>query len=388
MRIAVLNAGSATVKAALVEVDAGRAALEGRHAEDVGPEGDLRGAFHRALEAVGAEPGGVDAVGHRVVHGGARFTDPVAIDAVVEEALEALAPLAPLHNPPALEGVRVARERLPDAPAVAVFDTAFHAGRGPASFRYALPWKLADELGLYRYGFHGIAHAALAEALAEAEGIPRSEIHAVTLQLGAGCSACAVEGGRSVETSMGFSPLEGLCMATRCGDLGPGVVLELWRRGRSREEVEELLTRRSGLRGLAGSGDLREVLRAEEAGDARAAAAVALFVRRIVATAGAYLTLLGGRGALVFGGGIGAGSAEIRERVGRGLAAWDVALDPDRNAAGAPGRLSREGTRPVYAFETDEEQPIARAVYRVQTASLPRGDGEPLPNPRHRGDVP
>jgi len=388
MRIAVLNAGSATVKAALVEADAGGAVPQARHAEDVGPEGDLRGAFRRVLDAVGAEPGGVDAVGHRIVHGGTRFTDPVAIDPGVEEALEALAPLAPLHNPPALEGVRVARERLPDAPAVGVFDTAFHAGRGPASFRYALPRKLADELGLYRYGFHGIAHAALAEALAGAEGTPLAATSAVTLQLGAGCSACAVEDGRSVETSMGFSPLEGLCMATRCGDLDPGVVLELWRRGHEREEVEALLARRSGLRGLAGSGDLREVLRAERAGDERATAAVELFVRRIVATVGAYLTLLGGRGALVFGGGIGAGSPEIRKRVGRGLAAWNVALDPERNAAGAPGRLSAEGTRPVHAFETDEERPIARAVYRVLAGSPPRGESERTPHSRHRGERP
>jgi len=365
MRIAVLNAGSATVKAARVEVDAGGAAPMARHAEEVGPEGDVAAAFHRALEAVGAEPGSVDAVGHRIVHGGTRFTDPVAIDPSVEEALAALAPLAPLHNPPALEGVRAARERLPEAPAVAVFDTAFHAGRGPASFRYALPWKLADELGLYRYGFHGIAHAALTEALAEAEETPLAETSAVTLQLGAGCSACAVQNGRSVETSMGFSPLEGLCMATRCGDLDPGVVLELWRRGHEREEVEALLARRSGLQGLAGSDDLRKVLHAQTAGDERADAAVELFVRRIVTTVGAYLTLLGGRGALVFGGGIGAGSPEIRERVGRGLAAWNVALDPERNAAGAPGRLSAEGTRPVYAFDTDEERPIARAVHRV-----------------------
>ncbi|HEY5656207.1 MAG TPA: acetate kinase, partial [Myxococcota bacterium] len=192
------------------------------------------------------------------------------------------------------------------------------------------------------------------------------EVTAVTLQLGAGCSACAVAAGRSIETSMGFSPLEGLPMATRSGDVDPSVVLELLEQGRSADEVRELLTRQSGFAGLAGEADLRRVLAAEAAGSEPARVAVALFVRRSVATVGAYLTLLGGRGALVFGGGIGTHSADIRRRMAAGLAAWDVALDPQRNdTPGIRGRISAPSARPVYVFETDEERLIARSTYAL-----------------------
>jgi len=288
--------------------------------------------------------------------------EPARIDAAVERAIDSLGCLAPLHNPLALEGFRVARERFPGRPMVAVFDTAFHANRPSESLRYPLPWEVCDSLDLFRYGFHGIAHASLAEALASAEGVHDGGVTAVTLQLGAGCSACAVEQGRSIETSMGFSPLGGLPMATRSGDLDPGVVLGLLRQGYGVEELEDLLTRGSGLRGMTGASDMRDVLRAEEAGDERAAVAVALFARRVVALVGAYFTLLEGHGALVFGGGIGTHSAEIRARVAAGLRAWNVDLDPDRNSSGAPGRISRDGTRPVYALETDEERLIARSA--------------------------
>ncbi|UCE87360.1 MAG: acetate kinase [Deltaproteobacteria bacterium] len=367
MLLAVLNAGSATVKAALVEVDGAQTRIRWRQSRDLDRAGGARAAFAAILESLGSQRDGIDAVGHRVVHGGNRFTEPVRVDASVEAAIEALSPLAPLHNPPALEGLRVAREQLPDRPAVAVFDTAFHARRAPESLRYPLAWDLCEELGLYRYGFHGIAHASLIESLAAAERTGPDETCAVTLQLGAGCSACAVENGGSIETSMGFSPLGGLPMATRSGDLDPGIPLALLRRGHDAAQVEDLFTRRSGLLGMAGSADLREVLAAAAAagGGARARVAVALFVRRIVALTGAYFTLLGGRGALVFGGGIGTHSAEIRRRVADGLAAWNVTLDPARNAAGEPGRISVESSRPVYVFETDEESQIARSAARL-----------------------
>jgi len=365
VKVATLNAGASTVKAALVEVSGDRAALLTRALRELPEDGDRAEALAGALADLAARPGDVAAVGHRVVHGGSFFREPVRIDAGVEERLAALVPLAPLHLPPALEGIRIARGAFPGRPQVAIFDTAFHAGRPAESRLYALPRELADSLGLYRYGFHGIAHAALVESLAEALGTHASQVTAVTLQLGAGCSACAVEGGRSLETSMGFTPLEGLVMATRSGDLDPGAVLHLLRQGYAPEAVEELLTRRSGLLGLAGSPDLRRVLAAEARGDERAALAVALFVRRVVATVGAYWTLLSGLGALVFGGGIGTHSAEIRRRVAAGLRAWGVALDPDRNATGGPGLLSAPGSRPVHVFETDEERQIARSAARL-----------------------
>jgi len=364
VRVAVLNAGSTSVKAARLDVDGAGAALRWRDARTVEDGAGAGPAFEALLDALGSEGGPVEAVGHRVVHGGTRFARPVRVDAEVEAAIEALSPLAPQHNPPALSGIRAARRRFPDVPAVAVFDTAFHAGRAPESCRDALPWDLADALGLYRYGFHGIAHASLAASLASAQGIPPEDTWAVTLQLGGGGSACAIADGRSVETSMGFSPLGGLPMATRSGDLDPGTLLELLRQGHDAAGLRELLGRRSGWLGLAGSADLRAVLRAEAAGDERARVAVALFVRRVAATVGAYLTLLGGRGALVFGGGMGAGSAEVRRRVVAGLAAWELDLDPERNEAGGPGRITRDGSpRAAWVFETDEETPIARAVH-------------------------
>lgn len=363
MNIAVLNVGSGTVKIALAEVSGSAVRLvlretvaRARHSDD-----DLEDALCTALGKI-RDVAGIEAVAHRVVHGGREFTRPVRIDESVERCLEALTPLAPLHNPPALAGIRVARRSLPDVPAIAVFDTAFHAERSEASFAYALPWNLAHTLSLYRYGFHGIAHAALLEALARARGRDPRSIDAVTLQLGSGCSACAIEKGRSVETSMGFSPLEGLPMATRSGDVDPSVVIHLLRQGHSLDAVEALLNRESGLRGLAGSPDMRDVLRAEGAGEPRAALASAVFVRRVVATVGAYLTLLDGGGSLVFGGGIGTHAAEVRWRVAEGLRAWDVALDRDRNLAGVPGRISKPGSREVYVFETEEEPLIARAA--------------------------
>lgn len=370
MIVAVLNAGSATAKAALVEVNGAATRVWWRQSRPLDP-GGADNPFLALLEQLGSRRDEVEAVGHRVVHGGRRFREPVRVDASVEAWIGSLAPLAPLHNPLALEGMRVAREQLPGRSMVAVFDTAFHSRRGPESLRYPLPWDLCEELGLLRYGFHGIAHASLIESLSRALGVGVDETCAVTLQLGAGCSACAVENGRSIETSMGFSPLGGLPMATRPGDLDPGVLLELLRRGREAHEVQELLTHASGFLGMAGSADLREVLEAEAGGDARAHAAVTLFVRSIVLLTGAYLTLLAGRGALVFGGGIGTGSAEIRRRVADGLVAWNVELDPERNASNEAGLVSSASSREVYVFETDEETLIARSSER-----LLRSEGE------------
>jgi acetate kinase len=360
MLVAVLNAGSATAKAALVEVNGGTSRVRWRGSRPLGRCGGAEAAFSSLLAELANQGEPVDATGHRVVHGGNRFTGPVCVDASVEEAVASFTPLAPLHNPLALEGMRVARAMFPDKPGVAVFDTAFHGQRAPESLRFALPWALSEELGLFRYGFHGIAHASLVESLAREQHASPHETHAVTLQLGAGCSACAVANGRSIETSMGFSPLGGLLMATRPGDLDPGVLLELLRRGHTHSDVERIVTRESGLLGMAGSSDLRSVLAAETRGDERARVAAALFVRKIVLHVGAYFTLLRGRGAVVFGGGIGTHSAEIRRRVSEGSTAWGIELDSERNAEGAPGLVSTESSRAVYVFETDEESVIAR----------------------------
>ena len=284
------------------------------------------------------------------------------VDRQVEEKLEELLPLAPLHNAPALKAMRIAREVFPNVPFVAAFDTAFHVRRPRESLRYALPAEWDEEFRFRRYGFHGLAHESLARALAGAEGIAFDDVFAVTLQLGAGCSACAIRNGRSIETSMGYTPLEGLVMATRCGNIDPDIVLRLVRAGLTPDEIEERLNRRSGLRGLAGTGDMREVLAGDVRGDRDARLALKVFLHRLVKEVGAYLTLLEGDGAIVFGGGIGSNSPEVRAGVAAGLGAWNVALEPALNLANGPGRISKKGTRSVYVFETAEERLIAESM--------------------------
>ncbi len=370
MRVLVLNGGTGTVKGAVATVDEACVVVERRTSVDVGGGHDARAAFAAVLDALGDALAEVASVGHRVVHGGTELTRPTRIDDAVEAAIAALVPLAPLHNPVALAGIAAARARFPTLPMVAVFDTAFHADRSPASRRYALPTALVDRFALHRYGFHGIAHASLVAGLAAATATTPDRVDAVTLQLGSGCSACAVAGGRSLETSMGFTPLEGLVMATRAGDVDPGLVLHLQRRGMSTDAIETMLTREAGLLGVGGSADVRDLLPRAAAGDPHAALALALFVRRVVMTVGAYFTLLEGRGALVFGGGIGEHASEIRARIAAGLTAWNVTLDSARNApaptaAAAPAgarSIAAPGSRPVWVVPTDEESAIARAV--------------------------
>jgi acetate kinase len=355
--VAVVNAGSSSLKLAVLALsEHGPQTLVSRDLPWRAADPDT---LAEALESLDGAP---DAFGHRVVHGGRRLVRPTTVTADVERTLQQLEPLAPLHNAPALAAIRAVRARFGGVPSVAVFDTAFHADRPAVSTRYALPAELVARHGLRRYGFHGIAHASLLEQLCRLEGLPAGQVNAVTLQLGAGCSACAIRRGRSLETSMGFTPLEGLVMATRSGDVDPAVVLRLARAGHHPDELETLLTRRSGLYALCGRTDMREILTAAQGGDEAAELAVALFCHRVVLTVGAYLTLLQGEGALVFGGGIGTHSPTLRERIVRGLGAWGVELDPVRNHDGGRGRISATGSRPVYALATDEASVIARAV--------------------------
>jgi acetate kinase len=362
-RLAVVNTGSSTLKLALFESEAdGVRELSHETFEWQSPDA-MDATIEQALGALDATP---DIIGHRVVHGGSRFTSPVRIDRGVEAALEDLVSLAPLHNAPALAGIRTARRLYPDTPSVAVFDTAFHAQRREESMRYALPREWHEQFGFRRFGFHGIAHASLARACADAASLPMNQLSAVTLQLGAGCSACAIRNGRSIETSMGYTPLEGLVMATRSGDVDPAIVLKLLRAGHTADEIDEQLNRRAGLLGLAGSGDMRDVLAGDARGDESASLALKLFVHRLVMTIGAYLTLLGGEGAIVFGGGIGEHAPEVRTRVSQGLAAWNGELDSALNRDNGPGRISAGRSRPVYVFETREEDMIAQDLLALE----------------------
>ena len=359
VRVAVMNAGSSTLKLALLDVtERGTRELQ-RIVRTLGPEQSLAEAAHAALERLESVP---DAFGHRVVHGGEDFVEPTLLTDRIIAKLEKLTPLAPLHTAHALAAIREAARAHPGRPAVAVFDTAFHAHRPPESMRYALPRDVVDEFGIRRYGFHGIAHASLVEALAEAEGIGVNDLSCVTLQLGAGCSACAVRDGRSIETSMGQTPLEGLVMMTRSGNIDPAIVLQLIRAGYSAQRIEQDLTTRSGLYGISGIGDMRRLLAADADGKPEAKLALDIFCHSIVTTVGAYFTLLGGAHALVFGGGIGANAPEIRTRVAKRLGAWNVKLDSDVNRRNEQGRISVEGSTPVFALGTDEERVIAREV--------------------------
>lgn len=316
----------------------------------------------------------IDAVGHRVVHGGEQFREPVVIDDDVVAAIDRLAELAPLHNPGSIAGIKGARTVMAvHIPMVAVFDTAFHRSIPSHAATYAIDLDLARKHGIHRYGFHGIAHASLAGICAAAVNRPLTSLRLITLQLGNGCSATAIDRGRSVDTSMGFTPLEGLVMGTRSGDLDPAVVGHLIRKEElSVDEVERLLNERSGLLGVSGlSGDMRELLNAAEGRpDSRAALALDIFCYRVRKYIGAYLAVLGGADGVVFGGGIGERSAVIRARICEGMDWCGIRLDPVRNEAAreiAPGdaiQISEEGASlACYVAGVDEEVEIARATF-------------------------
>jgi acetate kinase len=292
-----------------------------------------------------------DAVAHRVVHGGERFRDPIVIDADVREQIRALEPIAPLHNAPALRGIEEASQALPAVPHVAVFDTAFHASIPPAAATYALPSRWREEWGVRRYGFHGLSVQACSER------VPVSRL--VVCHLGGGCSVTAVLGGESVDTTMGFSPLEGVPMATRSGSVDPGALLYVLReRGLGPAEVDHELNLESGLLGLGGSADMREI---EAAGGGLA---LEVFVHRLAAAVGAMAAALGGLDALVFTAGVGEGSALVRARACERLRFLGVELDPARNEdaepdceVGAPGSAVR-----VHVLRAREELVAARAA--------------------------
>jgi len=348
VRVLVVNAGSSSLKLRLL----------GPGDERVG-ERDLRPG--EPLEPALDELGEADAVGHRVVHGGSRFSAPVIIDDEVLSELESLSSLAPLHQPPALAGIEAVRRARPGLPAVACFDTAFHAGLSAAAATYALPKAWRERWGLRRSGFHGLSHAWAARRAAElAPGAER----VVSCHLGAGASLAAIRAGRSVDTTMGFTPLEGVVMATRSGSVDPGLLLWLLGQGIVPGELGHALEHESGLRGLAGTGDMREVLAGASSGDPDAALALDVYVHRLRAAVAAMAAALGSIDALVFTGRIGERAPEVRRRTAAGLGFLGVALDDDANAAaatdagiGAPGAAVR-----TLVVESREDVEIARGT--------------------------
>ncbi|MCB0198983.1 MAG: acetate kinase [Anaerolineae bacterium] len=314
-------------------------------------------------------PDEITAVGHRVVHGGERFSAPTVIDDDVRQTIRDLSPLAPLHNPPNLVGIEVATELFPDAVQVAVFDTAFHQTMPPEAYRYAIPTALYDEHKIRAYGFHGTSHQYVSDVAARHLGKPATDTNLITIHLGNGCSITAVRGGQSVDTSMGFSPLPGLIMGTRSGDIDPAVVFFLSEQlGMPVSQIDRVLNKQSGLLGLAGANDLRDIQRRHEEGDEAATLALTMYTYRIKKYIGAYFAALGRVDALVFTAGVGQNSALVRQMACDGLGALGVRLDDAKNAAAA-GDISEiqavDSPVCVLVIATNEELEIARQTVSV-----------------------
>jgi len=392
-RVLVVNTGSSSIKYQLFEMD-GRKVLASGLVERIGEAGaklthragdadplvveervaDHSEGFERvfaAFETAGGPVTDLAGIGHRVVHGGDRLTEPTLIDAEAIAAIADQAPLAPLHNPPNLLGIRIAMASFPDTPQVAVFDTAFHQTMPPRAWRYALPAELASDLRIRRYGFHGTSHAYVSRRAAEHLGRPAAEVNLITLHLGNGASAAAVQGGRCVDTSMGLTPLEGLVMGTRSGDLDPAVVFYLHREaGLSVDDIDDLLNKRSGMLGLAGANDMREVARLVTDGDQAAAEALDVYCYRIRKYVGAYAAALGRLDALVFTAGIGENNDAVRAGVCQGLEGLGIRLDARRNKgrSAKPRTISADGSQvAVLVVPTNEELEIAEQTLAVVT---------------------
>ncbi|MEW2591810.1 acetate kinase [Micromonospora aurantiaca] len=365
-RILVLNSGSSSVKYRLYDGDV---VLDKGTVERIGEPGGGPADHESAVrEIIGRlDLTGLSGVGHRVVHGGRKFSAPVRIDDAVVAAIEDLVPLAPLHNPANLAGIRVAREALPDVPQVAVFDTAFHHTLPEAAATYAIDKATAERYGVRRYGFHGTSHAYVSRRVADLLDRPYDQLNTITLHLGNGASACAVQGGRSVATSMGMSPLEGLVMGTRSGDLDPTVIFHLRREGGMVvDDIDDLLNHRSGLLGLTGVNDMREVLARRDAGDPDATLAFDVYCRRITGYVGAYYALLGRVDAIAFTAGVGEHAAPVRAASLAGLERLGVAVDPARNDAHGDRVVSPDDAEvAVLVVGTDEEREIARETREV-----------------------
>lgn len=304
------------------------------------------------------------AIGHRVVQGGARFFTPTVIDDAVIRTIEELSPLAPLHNPPNLLGIQAAQISFPDIPHVAVFDTAFHQTMPPETYTYAIDRNLASQFRIRRYGFHGTSHKYVSELAARYLEMPLDKVNTIVLHIGNGVSATAVRGGKSVETSMGLTPLEGMVMGTRSGDIDPGIIFHLAREAEmSSAQIDNLLNRRSGLLGMTGSGDMRDVMKRVNQGDEQSNLALDVYCHRLRSYVGAYYAQLGRLDAIAFTAGVGENVPEVRARTLANLEEMGIEIDPERNRSAERGirRISTDDSRvAVLVIPTNEEVEIAR----------------------------
>ncbi len=404
MNVMVINSGSSSVKYQLFDMrdrtvlasgllerigesdsrlkhQASTADGERQELEWTGPVSDHQAAMKRIGEAFGesdesAKMRDLYGFGHRVVHGGEMFKEPTLIDDAVIDAINTQSSLAPLHNPANVAGIEVARARFPQVPQVAVFDTAFHQSIPPHAYHYALPYELYVEHHVRRYGFHGTSHRYVATETARHLGRPIDELNLIVLHLGNGASVTAIEGGKSVDTSMGLTPLEGLVMGTRSGDIDPAIIFFLARAtGRSNDEIENLLNKESGIKGFCGVSDMREVLELAESGDEQAQLAIDAYAYRIKKYIGAYFAVLGHVDAVVFTAGIGENAWPIREAAGAGLSNLGIDIDPalNRSVSREPRQIQTpESPVKVLVIPTDEELQIAletvEAIRRSQGA--------------------
>ncbi|WP_443077243.1 acetate kinase [Streptomyces sp. SP18CS02] len=398
-RVLVLNSGSSSVKYQLLDMrDSARLAvglverigeetsrlvhtpLTGEGAgrrERTAPMADHAAALNAVAEELAADGLGLDspelgAVGHRVVHGGLKFSEPTVITDEVMKEIERLVPVAPLHNPANITGIRTARALRPDLPQVAVFDTAFHTSMPEYAARYAIDTVTADAHRIRRYGFHGTSHAYVSRRTAALLGKDPSEVNVIVLHLGNGASASAVRGGRCVDTSMGLTPLEGLVMGTRSGDVDAAVTFHLMRvAGMSADEIDDLLNKKSGLVGLCGDNDMREIRRRIDEGDQRAQLAFDIYIHRLKKYIGAYYAVLGRVDAVAFTAGVGENAAPVREAAVAGLEELGLAVDADLNAVRSdePRLISPEyACVAVAVVPTDEELEIAQQTYSLVNA--------------------
>ena len=393
MKVLVLNAGSSSMKFTLYTMGKEKVLAKGlaerlgqenanliykRHdgveLEEIMPVNDHIGAMKEICKKLTDAKVGVikslkevEAIGHRVVHGGEQATKPVLVNEQVKNVIRDCFQLAPLHNPPNLAGIEACEKTFPGVPNISVFDTAFHQTMPPEAYLYAIPYELYTKYGIRRYGFHGTSHNFVAKATAAYLEIPFHKLKIISCHLGNGCSMAAINQGNVIDTTMGLTPLEGLVMGTRCGDIDPAIVLYLLKLGKTPDEVDQILNKKSGLLGVGGIGssDMRDVLKAAEDGDQQALRAKRMFIRRIVKYVGAYYALLGRADVLIFTGGIGEYSVPVRSEIMKSLGALSIMLDEKANneCYGKRGIISTpDSALKAVVMPTDEELMIARSV--------------------------
>jgi acetate kinase len=369
--ILVVNSGSSSVKYQVIELPSEHVIDKGQR-DRVGIEGgDFANHTEALADIFSSLPEGltITAVGHRVVHGGSRFREPVLIDDTVIAEIEELSSLAPLHNPPNVEGIRAAISVMPDIPQVAVFDTAFFASLNAAAYDYAIPRELTKKYGIRKYGFHGTSHHFVTSELEKLSAEPLPDRRVISFHLGNGSSVAAVRGGVAIDTSMGFTPLAGLVMGTRSGDIDPAVVIHLQREaGMSVDEVDQVLNRDSGLLGLSGHSDMRDLFEHAQSGDSGAQEAIDVWAWRARHYLGAYMAQLGGLDSIVFTGGIGENQGELRETIVRGCEDLGIVIDHTANntPAKGPRQISAtDSTVSVWVIPTNEELQIASLTHQL-----------------------